>query len=316
MTDLQPVILLETNVRSLLTREDALKAVRDAFAAATAGHARNFPVVREKLTGRVFGIKSAVDEARKVLGFKAGGAFPSNLANGQSAHQSSVMLIDFETGRVRAIVSGNYITALRTAAASALSIDLLARPDVRSLGVVGAGGQAEAHIRAALDVREFEVVRIWSRSKSRAEHLAGSFKDACECEATGDLRSMIGLSDVAVTLTPSTEPLIDDDWVRAGTHLACMGADTVGKQEVDARLLTRARVFTDDIDQSVTIGECQSAVRSGLLARGDIVGTLGDIMSGTHAGRTKQDEITLFDGTGVALQDLFAAQFVLDRVGA
>ena len=316
MTDLQPVILLETNVRSLLTREDALKAVRDAFAAATAGHARNFPVVREKLTGRVFGIKSAVDEARKVLGFKAGGAFPSNLANGQSAHQSSVMLIDFETGRVRAIVSGNYITALRTAAASALSIDLLARPDVRSLGVVGAGGQAEAHIRAALDVREFEVVRIWSRSKSRAEHLAGSFKDACECEATGDLRSMIGLSDVVVTLTPSTEPLIDDDWVRAGTHLACMGADTVGKQEVDARLLTRARVFTDDIDQSVTIGECQSAVRSGLLARGDIVGTLGDIMSGTHAGRTKQDEITLFDGTGVALQDLFAAQFVLDRVGA
>lgn len=316
MTDLQPVILSETNVRSLLTREDALKAVRDAFAAATAGHARNFPVVREKLTGRVFGIKSAVDEARKVLGFKAGGAFPSNLANGQSAHQSSVMLIDFETGRVRAIVSGNYITALRTAAASALSIDLLARPDVRSLGVVGAGGQAEAHIRAALDVREFEVVRIWSRSKSRAEQLAGSFKDACECEATGDLRSMIGLSDVVVTLTPSTKPLIDDGWVRAGTHLACMGADTVGKQEVDARLLTRARVFTDDIDQSVTIGECQSAVRSGLLARGDIVGTLGDIMSGTHVGRTKQDEITLFDGTGVALQDLFAAQFVLDRVGA
>lgn len=111
MTDLRPVILSETEVRSSLTREDALKAVRDAFVAATAGHARNFPVVREKLTGRVFGIKSAVDEARKILGFKAGGAFPSNLANGASAHQSSVMLIDFETGQVRAIVSGNAITA-------------------------------------------------------------------------------------------------------------------------------------------------------------------------------------------------------------
>ena len=316
MTDLQPVILSETAVRSLLTREDALKAVRDAFAAATAGHARNFPVVREKLTGRVFGIKSAVDEARKVLGFKAGGAFPADLANGESAHQSAVMLIDFETGRVRAIVSGNSITALRTAAASALSIDLLGRPDVRSLGVVGAGAQAEAHIRAALDVRGFKVVRIWSRSNSRAEHLAGSFRDTCECEVRTDLRSMIGLSDVVITLTPSTESLIDDEWVRAGTHLACMGADTVGKQEVDARLLTRARVFTDDIEQSVSIGECQSAVRSGLLARGDIVGTLGDIMSGIRAGRTTQDEITLFDGTGVALQDLFAAQFVLDRARA
>lgn len=316
MTDLRPVILSETEVRSSLTREDALKAVRDAFVAATAGHARNFPVVREKLTGRVFGIKSAVDEARKILGFKAGGAFPSNLANGASAHQSSVMLIDFETGQVRAIVSGNAITALRTAAASALSIDLLARQDVRSLGVVGAGAQAEAHILAALDLRKFEVVRIWSRSRARAEHLAEAFKDTCECEAASDLRSMIGRSDVVITLTPSAQPLIDDDWVRPGTHLACMGADTVGKQEVDARLLTRARVFTDDIDQSVTIGECQSAVRSGLLARSDIVGTLGDIMSGTQGGRTRQDEITLFDGTGVALQDLFAAQFVLDRAGA
>ena len=316
MTDLQLVILSEADVRSLLTREDALKAVRAAFAAATAGHARNFPVVREKLTGRVFGIKSAVDEGRKILGFKAGGAFPSNLANGASAHQSSVTLIDFETGQIRAIVSGNCITALRTAAASALSIDLLARPDVRSLGVVGAGAQAEAHIRAALDVRGFEMIRIWSRSKSRAEHLAGSFKDTCECKATDDLRAMIGLSDVVITVTPSTEPLIDNDWVRAGTHLACMGADTAGKQEVNARLLTRARIFTDDVEQSVTIGECQSAVRSGLLARRDIVGTLGDIMSGTHAGRTRPDEITLFDGTGVALQDLFAAQFVLDRARA
>ena len=314
MTDLQPIMLSEAEVRSSQTRADALRVVRDAFMAVTVGHARNFPVVREKLKGRVFGIKSAVDEERKVLGFKAGGAFPANLANGEPAHQSSVILFDFETGRIRAIVAGNYITALRTAAASALSIDLLARPDVRSLGVVGAGAQAEAHIRAALDVRGFETVRIWSRSRARAEHLAASIKDAGKCEATADLESMTRLSDVVITLTPSTEPLIENEWVRAGTHLACMGADTAGKQEVDARILPRARIFTDDIEQSVTIGEGQSAVRAGLLVREDIAGTLGDIILGNRIGRTRPDEITLFDGTGVALQDLLSAQFLLDRL--
>ena len=316
MTSFQPVILSEAEVRSLMTREDALKIVRDAFLAATSGNARNFPVVREKLTGRVFGVKSAVDETRKVLGFKAGGAFPSNRVKGGLTHQSSVMLFNFETGHVRAIVAGNSITALRTAAASALSIGLLARPDARSLAVVGAGALAEIHVRAALDVRKFETVRVWGRTASRAEYLARSLEDICHCEATTDLKSTVGLSDVVLTLTPSTEPLIDSEWIRPGTHLTCMGADTAGKQEVDARLLTRARIFTDDVEQAVTIGECQSAVRAGLLARADIVGTLGDVLSGAHAGRTNRDEITLFDGTGIALQDLFAAQFVLDRLGA
>jgi alanine dehydrogenase len=314
MTNLQPIMVSEDEVRASFTRKDALAVVREAFIAAATGQARNFPVVREQLTGRVFGIKSAVDESRKALGFKAGGAFPENLRLGGAAHQSFVTLIDFELGRVRAIIPGNYITVLRTAAACALSIELMARPDARTLCVLGAGAQAEAHIRAALEARTFDQVSIWSRSTARAEALARLLKQDCDCVAIDNAQGAVLSSDVVITLTPSTQGLVAADWVHKGTHLACMGADTAGKREVDTRLLARARIFTDDVSQAVTIGECQSAVRAGLISAKDILGTLGDILIGVAAGRAHADEITLYDGTGVALQDLFSAQTVLEKV--
>ena len=121
-------------------------------------------------------------------------------------------------------------------------------------------------------------------------------------------------SDVVITLTPSTEGVVAADWVPKGTHLACMGADTAGKRELDIRLLPRARIFTDDIAQAVTIGECQSAVRAGLISERDILGTLGDILVRSAVGRAHADEITLYDGTGVALQDLLSAQIVVERL--
>ncbi len=314
MTNRQPIMVSEDQVRSTFSRSDALAVVREAFIAAATGRARNFPVIRESLTGRVFGVKSAVDESRKLLGFKAGGAFPENLRLGSPAHQSFVALIDFELGRLRAVIAGNTITALRTAAACALSIELMARPDARTLCVVGAGAQAEEHIRAALGSRNFDLVRVWSRSAVRAEALARRLKQDCDCVAIGDVQAAVATSDVVITLTPSTESVVAADWIRRGTHLACMGADTVGKQDVDPDLVAGARIFTDDVAQAVTIGECQSAVRAGLISAQDISGTLGDILIGAASGRAHAGEITLYDGTGVALQDLFSAQTVLEKV--
>ncbi|WP_455274922.1 ornithine cyclodeaminase family protein [Rhizobium herbae] len=304
------VSLSDEDVRAVLTPAAALQVVRDAFTTASRGTGQNFPVVREKLEHAIFGVKSGADSHLGVLGLKAGGAFPKNIPLGRQAHQSSVILFDFDTGHPVALVAGNAITALRTAAAAALSIDLMARSDARKILMVGAGAQAETHLRAALNVRHFDEVYAWSRDADLSEDLARRVADVTDLRPQADL-SIVPDCDVIITLTPSSQPMIGRDQVSPGTHLVCMGADTVGKQEVAAELVAASRVFTDDINQSLTIGECQSAFRAGMIGRDHVRGSLGDVILGEKIGRENPDEITLFDGTGVALQDLLAAAFVL-----
>ncbi len=304
------VSLSDDDVRAILTPVAALRVVRDAFTTASRQTGQNFPVVREKLEHAIFGVKSGADRHLGVLGLKAGGAFPKNVPLGRQAHQSSVILFDFDTGHPVALVAGNAITALRTAAAAALSIELMARPDARKILMVGAGAQAESHLRAALNVRPFDEVYAWSRDGERSQDLARRVADIADLRPQADL-SVVPDCDVIITLTPSSEPMIGHERVSPGTHLVCMGADTVGKQEVAAELVAASRVFTDDVNQSLTIGECQSAFRAGLIGREHVRGTLGDVILGEKSGRENTDEITLFDGTGVALQDLLAAAFVL-----
>ncbi len=210
------------------------------------------------------------------------------------------------------MVGGNLLTALRTAAASALSIDRLARRDARVLGMVGAGHQAAFQLRAAARVRAFERVVAWNlhpemlpRLAAVAEEIGLPF-EAVSLERLGDE------ADVIVTITSSDRFSLADAMVRAGTHLACMGTDTVGKQEVEPALVARATLFTDEVAQSVTIGEAQHAVKAGLVDATAIT-PLGDVLIGRHPGRRSEDEVTLYDGTGVGLQDLAVAAVALRR---
>ena len=306
------LIVPEALIARLVSPEDAFAAVEACFAAMARGDAYNFPVVREALgDGRQYGFKSGLDRAGGQLGVKAGGYFPGNAANGLINHQSSVFLFDPDTGRPVAMVGGNLLTALRTAAASALSIDRLARPEARVLGIVGAGHQAGFQLRAAARVRAFDRVVAWNLHPDMLPKL-------------GEIAAELGLpfevvplermaeADVIITITSSPAFSLAADHVAAGTHLACMGTDTVGKQEVDPALLARAVVFADEVAQSVTIGEAQHAVGAGLIAAEDIT-PLGAVLTGTHKGRTSADQITLFDGTGVGLQDLAVAAVAVQR---
>ena len=203
------------------------------------------------------------------------------------------------------------MTALRPAAASAISIDRLARADAKVLGIVGAGHQAGFQLRAAARVRAFERVIGWNLHPEMLPKLAAVAAEVgLPFEAVG-LERMVE-ADVIVTITSSPAFSLAAAHVKAGTHLACMGTDTVGKQEVDPALLARASVFCDEVAQSVTIGEAQHAVAAGLLAAGEIV-PLGDVLIGRHPGRRSAAEITLFDGTGVGLQDLAVAGVALSR---
>ena len=241
-----------------------------------------------------------------VLGVKSGGYWPGNMEKGLINHQSSVFLFDPDTGQLKAVVGGNYLTAVRTAASSSVSIAHLARPDAKVIGLVGAGHQAGFQLRSAAEQRDFEKVVAWNLHpemlpglKEVADDIGLPF-EAVEREQLG------AEADVIITITSAFEPLMMKDWVKPGTHLACMGTDTKGKQEVDAELVAAATLFTDEVAQSVSIGETQHAVAAGLIGESDIT-PIGDVINGTHPGRRSDDEITLFDGTGVGLQDLAVA---------
>ncbi|EYD74263.1 Ornithine cyclodeaminase [Rubellimicrobium mesophilum DSM 19309] len=307
------IVVPERIIAGLMTRADAFAAIEAVFAAMARGEARNFPVVREAIghADALYGFKSGFDRAHLDLGLKSGGYWPGNAAKGLTNHQSTVVLFDADTGRCRALVGGNLLTALRTAAAAAVSVAHLARKDSRVLGIVGAGHQAAFQLRAVAEQRPFERVVAWNRSPEKLKGLA------CAAEEMGLPFESVSLdrlgaeADVIVTITSSFDAILGDAQVRPGTHLACMGTDTRDKKEVDPTLVARASVFTDEVAQAVTIGECQHAVALGLKGEADIV-PLGAVINGDHPGRASEEEVTLFDGTGVGLQDLAVASRVVD----
>ena len=306
------LIVPESLIADLLSPAEAFAAVEACFAAMARGDAYNFPVVREALgEGRQYGFKSGLDRAAAQLGVKAGGYFPGNAARGLINHQSSVLLFDPDTGRPQAMVGGNLLTALRTAAASAISIDRLARPEARVLGIVGAGHQAAFQLRAAARVRKFDRVIAWNLHPEMLPRLGEVAAELGLPFESVPLTRMIE-ADAIITITSSPAASLLESHVAPGTHLACMGTDTVGKQEVDPALVARASVFTDEVAQSIAIGEAQHAVKAGLVDATAIT-PIGDVLVGNHPGRRSSEEITLFDGTGVGLQDLAVAARAVEQ---
>ncbi len=302
------LIVGEDLCAEVVSSSDAFTAVESVFGAMARGDAYNFPVIREAIgyADALYGFKSGFDRAGKSLGVKSGGYWPGNMEKGLTNHQSTIFLFDPDTGMLDALVGGNYLTAVRTAASSSVSIAHLARKDAKVLGMVGAGHQSTFQLRAAVEQRDFEKVVAWNphpdmipRLGKVAEELGLDFEAVSQEELGAQ-------ADVIITITSAFEPLMMKDWIKPGTHIACMGTDTKGKQEVDPELLAAATVFTDEVAQSITIGEAQHAVGSGLISEADIT-PIGKVINGDHPGRTSEDEITLFDGTGVGLQDLAVA---------
>ncbi len=306
-------IISEAVCEQVVGRPEAFVAVENVFSAMAKGTAYNFPVIREAIghADALYGFKSGFDRDGMILGLKSGGYWPGNIDKGLTNHQSTVILFNPDTGELKSIVAGNYLTAMRTAASSAVSIAHLARKNAKVLGMVGAGHQSTFQLRAAVEQRNFEKVIAWNFHPEMLPKLSAV------CEELGlpfesVTREELGVqADVIITITSAFESLIQKNWIKPGTHIACMGTDTKGKQEVDANLLAVATVFTDEVAQSISIGEAQHAVASGLIKVEDIT-PVGAVINGTHPGRTSEEEITLFDGTGVGLQDLAVASAAVE----
>ena len=308
------IIVSESVCEKIFGADQAFEAVESVFGSMARGDARNFPVVREALghADALYGFKSGFDQSSMALGVKSGGYWPNNAAQSLTNHQSTIFLFDPDTGQINAAVGGNYLTAIRTAAASAVSIKHLSRPDSEVIGMIGAGHQSSFQLRAAVAVGNFKKLVAWNLEKDKMRKIQATAQDlGLEYEVV-DRPELCAQADVIITITSAHEALLLKDWVKPGTHLACMGTDTRGKQEIDPEIIATATVFTDEIEQSISIGETQHAFDRGLITANDIT-PIGDVINGRHPGRSYDLEITLFDGTGVGLQDIATASKVVSK---
>ena len=211
------------------------------------------------------------------------------------------------TGFPQVLVSASYLNGYRTAAADAVAVSSLARSDAAVLGVIGAGLQAEQEIRAVAEVRALSLIKISTRSETRASCIADRLKDMDIDIRLTSAEDAVRDSDIVVTVTPSESPLVHDEWIGEGTHISAMGADDYGKYELDTAILKRARLFADYPRQSIVIGEFQHAYNDGLINSVDDICALGLVTLGKSPGRNSATEITVFDSSGIAIQDLAVA---------
>ena len=211
-----------------------------------------------------------------------------------------------ETGFPLAIVDGSYHTVMRTGAAAAVSTKWMARRNARILAIAGAGHMAEGVLATCNEVFPWSDVRVWSRSSETL----GAFVEAQQPKYKGfaitpstNLEETVRGADVVVTVTPARAPIVLADWISPGTHIAAVGADKKGDQELEGKLLKNARIFVDDMRQCRNDGEINVPLSQGLITEEDVTGEIGEVITGKKPGRTSDDEVTIFDSTGIALQD-------------
>lgn len=307
-SDAQLLLLDKHQVDALLSPDDVLQAVREAFVLHSEREGRVFPVVREPLrTGGVFGIKSGDVQAQGLLGFKAAGFWPANRQRGGEPHQATILLIDPATGRPLCVIDGNTVTTVRTGAAGGLGLQQLARPDSTQLCLFGTGVQARIQLDFALRlVPSLREVLYISTNGQRNAAFEAHFTGRCDIAPASDRNAAVARSDIVITATPGGGALFDLEAVQPGTHLNCVGADTRGKRELPEGLLPRVRLFVDDRTQAQQIGEAQWAPDTPCVE-------LGDLLSGKAAVERAADDITVFDMTGLALQDLTVARLLHAR---
>ena len=311
------IVLNDQEVAGLVSFDVNMRMIEQAFSDYSQGKSFAFPVIRESIKkhGGFFGIKSGYLEEQEVLGFKAGGFWANNKNAGLPNHQSAIMLFNPATGQPRAIVAANFVTQIRTAAIGAIGCKYLARPDSRVLAVVGTGQQGRNQLEAALKVLpHIEEIRLCDAIPAAAEALVRDMAGRPQkVTLAADPEQACRGADVIITATSSFKAIVMDEWIRPGTHINAIGTDTRGKQELDMRIFARATVVVDDISQCIYLGECQHAFDAGIISREMIYAQLGEITSGTKKGRRTSEEITVFDTTGVAIQDLATAGYALEE---
>ncbi|AEB08218.1 ornithine cyclodeaminase family protein [Desulfobacca acetoxidans] len=311
------LILTGADILQVLDIDLALQTAAQAFLAYGEGRVNMPPKVylrvRKGDFRAMYGAITLNDE--EVCGLKWVNVHPDNPQRGLPTVMAKIVLNDPESALELADMDGTYITNYRTGAAGGLAAKYLSRPESSSLALIGAGVQARMQIAAVMKVRPIRQVAIYNRTPARAQVLMEDLASRFDVQVmvAENPQEAVQDKDIVVTATASTTPLVRREWISPGTHINAIGADAAGKQELDPAILTEAKIFVDDLTQAQHSGEINLALMQGLIRPEQIAAALGQVVAGKKPGRENSQEITVFDSTGLIIQDLALGRAVLQR---
>jgi ornithine cyclodeaminase/alanine dehydrogenase-like protein (mu-crystallin family) len=315
----KPALLLtRSDVAQLLDLDSCITAVEAAFRLHGEGGATT-GVLAVHVPGGGFHIKAGTLRlSRPYFAAKTNANFPNNAVHGLPTIQGLILLADAEVGTPLALLDSMEITTLRTGAATAVAAKYLARPDARTVALIGCGNQGWVQLRSVCRVRRLTNARVYDRDRSRAEELARGLRTelGLEIEVSKDATSAARGSDIVVTCTSSHQPILTLGDVTPGAFVAAVGADFPEKQEIAPALLAASRVVVDVLDQAATFGDLHHAIAAGAMRREDVAAELGQIVAGRASVSPNGRDVIVFDSTGMALQDVAAAAAVYERAQA
>jgi alanine dehydrogenase len=311
------LLLTSREIQSLLTLDECIGAVEHAFRAYGQGSAVPPAVLSMHTEDGGFHVKTGLLELdRSYFAAKVNGNYPENSSRyGLPTIQGVIVLCDAGNGTPLAVMDSREITSLRTAAASAVAAKYLARPDSRTITICGCGAQGRVQLKSLSRVFHLETIFAYDKDGEQALRFARDSESGLNLAVTPteDLISATRQSDICVTCTSSRQPVLALDDVRPGTFVAAVGADNPQKQELHPVLMAKSKIVCDILEQCAVMGDLHHALDAGVVTRADVHAELGEIVAGRKAGRESEEEITIFDSTGMALQDVAAAAILYEK---
>lgn len=312
------LIVSGADVCRALPMLDCIEAVDRAMRALSRGDAR---IPLRTVMGvpggqNLFAVMPGYVADPRGLGAKILALYPENPARGLSSHIGLVVLFDAETGLPVAVMDAAEITAIRTAAASAVATRALGRADAQQLALIGTGEQAVTHLEAIAHVRSLRGVRVWGRSPEKAQAFAQSHgaRLSLPIAVADTVREAVHGADIICTLTAAKEPVLHGEWLAEGAHVNLVGASRISAREADDLVVTRSRFFVDSRESAqAEAGELRHAIDAGRVPETHVLGEIGDVLNGTVPGRVSDRDITVYKSVGIAAQDLAAAQVIYER---
>ncbi len=311
------IVATAEDVRRVLPMAKAIALVAEAMVAVSAG-AANLPLRTAMDINGVNKLGIMPGVLGDIYGVKLISLFPGNPAKGLSSHIGAMVLFDAGTGAPRAMVDADALTAIRTAAASAVATQALAREGAQTLAIIGTGEQAHSHIAALCEVRALRSVRIAGRSPEKAKRFVAQMQShfpALRFAACDTAQEAVRGADIICTVTSSATPVLEGAWVANGSHINAVGASIPTMQEIDEAVLLQARLFTDYRPSALAQArEIITAIQSGAMQEADISGEIGEVLAGKVTGRQSENDITLYRSLGIAAQDLICADYVYQQL--
>ena len=311
------LVINHNEVAELLSMESCIAVMESVLKDLSAGQAvQSLRQVLPLQKSNLIGLMPGYLQGEEVAGAKIISVFPSNHGSGLPSHQGLVTLFDSSTGVLKAVVDGQKITAIRTAAVSAVATRYLAREEAEVLAILGTGEQARSHLEAILLVRSIRQVRVWSRSLAKAAHFQTelSRKWGVEIVVAESVQEAVREADIICTVTASTEPVLKGEWLKPGVHINAIGACRPADRELDSETVRVAKLYVDRLESAQNeSGDYLIPLKEGVITPSHIIGEIGELISGTIGGRGSAAEITLFKGLGLAIEDLAAANFIYNE---